>query len=173
MSTTCSKDRSSLCSFTFADGRDRHSCHPKRSEGPAFRRRSGGLQTGQPDGRERPCVIPRAARDALFAVLVQTLHLAQDEYINAYGTDSWRKSIRTSHEQSANHMSLDPPSPDPPRRLLNRPQTQPQIPSRHRTHLQLPNRSEFIPTYSETVADQGRTDATKTVVFGGGAVFSI
>jgi hypothetical protein len=47
----------------------------------------------------------------LGQTLVQTLHLAQDEYINAYGTDSWRETIRTSHEQSADHMSPDPPSP--------------------------------------------------------------
>jgi len=133
-----------------------------------------GLQTRQRDGRERPCVIPRAARDLLFAVaatppqplageaageeiayhlsgsfvsacdlssalgrlfsavaqgqvkpktastlaylgqtLVQTLALAQDEYINAYDTDTWRETIRTSHEQSADHMSPDPKSPTP------------------------------------------------------------
>jgi hypothetical protein len=49
----------------------------------------------------------------LGQTLVQTLHLAQDEYINAYGTDSWRETIRTSHEQSADHMSPDPQSPAP------------------------------------------------------------
>jgi len=49
----------------------------------------------------------------LGQTLVQTLHLAQDEYINAYGTDSWRETIRTSHEQSADHTSPDPPSPAP------------------------------------------------------------
>jgi hypothetical protein len=49
----------------------------------------------------------------LGQTLVQTLHLAQDEYINAYGTDSWRETIRTSHEQSADHMSPDPESPHP------------------------------------------------------------
>jgi hypothetical protein len=52
------------------------------------------------------------ARDLLFVVvatppqtLAQTLHLAQHEYINAYGTDSWRETIRTSHEQAADHTS--------------------------------------------------------------------
>ena len=50
-------------------------------------------------------VVPRAARDLLFAVVPQTLPLAQHEYINAYGTNSWRETIRTSHEQSADHVS--------------------------------------------------------------------
>jgi len=36
-----------------------------------------------------------------------------DEYINAFGTDSWRETIRTSHEQFADHMSPDPQSPPP------------------------------------------------------------
>src|SRR5260370_30898206 len=72
----------------------------------------------------------------LGQTLGQTLHPAQYEYIKAYGADSWRETIRTSHEQSANHMSPDPPSPL--QRLL---------PRRHRTHLLPPNRTEFIPRY--------------------------
>jgi len=44
----------------------------------------------------------------LGQTLVQILPLAQDECINAYNTDTWRETIRTSHEQSANHMSPDP-----------------------------------------------------------------
>src|SRR5712672_257893 len=43
----------------------------------------------------------------LGQTLAQTLHLAQGEYINAYGTDFWRETIRTSFEQSADHMSPD------------------------------------------------------------------
>jgi hypothetical protein len=49
----------------------------------------------------------------LGQTLVQTLPLAQHEYINAYDTDTWRETIRESHEQSADHMSPDPPSPPP------------------------------------------------------------
>ena len=59
------------------------------------------------------CVIPRAARALLFAVVVQILPLAQHEYINAYDTDTWRETIRESHEQSADHTSTDPESPTP------------------------------------------------------------
>jgi hypothetical protein len=53
----------------------------------------------------------------LGQTLVQTLPLAQHEYINAFGTDSWRETIRTSHEQSADHFAdhtePDTPSPTP------------------------------------------------------------
>ena len=49
----------------------------------------------------------------LGQTLVQALPLAQHEYINAYGTNSWRETIRTSHEQSADHTSPDPEPPEP------------------------------------------------------------
>jgi hypothetical protein len=78
---------------------------------------SGGLQTGQRDGRERPVSSRSVARDLFFAVVatppqtpVQTLPLAENEYINAYDTDTWRETIRISHEQSADHISPDPQS---------------------------------------------------------------
>src|SRR5229473_7691637 len=77
-----------------------------------------GLQTRQRDGREHP-VSSRGQRGICFSplylgqTLVQKLHLAQPQYINAYGTNSWRETIRTSHEQSADHISPDPQSPPP------------------------------------------------------------
>ena len=49
----------------------------------------------------------------LGQTLVQILPLAQDEYINAYDTDTWRETIRESHEQSAKHTYPPPPSPSP------------------------------------------------------------
>jgi hypothetical protein len=49
----------------------------------------------------------------LGQTMVQALHLAQDEYINAYGTDTWRETIRESLDQSENRMHPDPKSPDP------------------------------------------------------------
>ena len=61
-------------------------------------------------------VKPKTATTLAYLgqTLVQALHLAQDEYINAYGTNTWRQTIRTSHEQSADLKSPDPESPDPP-----------------------------------------------------------
>jgi hypothetical protein len=47
----------------------------------------------------------------LGQTLVQNLHLAQNEYIQAFGTNSWRETIRSSHNQSADHVSPAPQSP--------------------------------------------------------------
>ena len=66
------------------------------------------------------CVSSRGQRGICFLpwylgqTLVQTLHLAQHEYINAYGANSWRQTIRESHEQSANHISPDADADDDP-----------------------------------------------------------
>jgi hypothetical protein len=137
MSTNRSTDRASLCSFMYVDCRHRP-VSSRAQRRIRFRRRSGGLQTGQRDGRERTrCPVAPAFRGRLlFAnpelskgpafrrrspastlaylgqTLVQILPLAQHEYINAYGTNSWRETIRTSHEQSADHTSPEPSSPD-------------------------------------------------------------
>jgi hypothetical protein len=141
---THKKDRSSLCSFTFADGRQ---CRTQRRDGHPYlcafhARKEAQALAGQEAGEDiayhlsgsyvSACDLS-AALGRLFAAvaqgqvkpktastlaylgqtLVQTLHLAQGEYINAYGTDTWRETIRTSHEQSADHMSPDLLSPDP------------------------------------------------------------
>jgi len=61
--------------------------------------------------------------------------LAQEEYINAFGTNYWRETIRTSHEQSADHKS-----PIPIRQSGNRiPNPAPVFtPEAHRTPVSLP-----------------------------------
>jgi hypothetical protein len=144
MSTTRSNDRSSLCSFTFVDGRQ---CRTPRQTGHPYlcafhARKEAQALAGQEAGKDiayhlsgnyvSACDLSSALGRLFSAVaqgqmkpktastlaylgqtLVQTLHLAQAEYINAYGTNSWRETIRTSHEQSADHMSPDAQSPDP------------------------------------------------------------
>ncbi|HVS89253.1 MAG TPA: hypothetical protein VHF01_13665 [Candidatus Acidoferrum sp.] len=141
---TRQNDRSSLCSFTFADGRQ---CRTPRRDGHPYlcafhARKEAQALAGEAAGEDiayhlsgsyvSACDLSAALGRLFSAVaqgqvkpktastlaylgqtLVQTLHFAQDEYINAYGTDSWRETIRTSHEQSADHMSPDPPSPPP------------------------------------------------------------
>ncbi len=134
MSTNRSKDRSSLCSFTFADGRQCRTLecgglvYPEPRRAAAFEAKAPAIPTSArstPVGcsggsSDPPARWPRAPvssqgqRGICFSplylgqTLVQTLHLAQDEYINAYDTNSWRETIRESHEQSADHMSPDP-----------------------------------------------------------------
>src|SRR6266851_3020697 len=143
MSTHRSKDRSSLCSFTFADGRQ---CRTPRAAHPylcAFHaRKEAQALAGEAAGKDiayhlsgsyvSACDLSSALGRLFSAVaqgqvkpktastlaylgqtLVQILPLAQDEYINAYDTDTWRETIRTSHEQSAKHIEPDPPSPSP------------------------------------------------------------
>jgi|SRR6266403_786703 len=112
MSANRSKDRSSLCSCMFVDCRHRP-VSSRAQRRIRFRRRSGGLQTGSAMAASALVSSRAQPRDPLFAGCVQILHLAQHEYINAYGTNSWRETIRTSHEQSADHMSPDPESPTP------------------------------------------------------------
>src|ERR1700756_20877 len=139
MSTNRSKDRASLCSFTFADGRQ---CRMPRREGHpylcAFHARKeaqslagqeaaediayllsgsfisacdlssalGRLFSAVAQGQVKPKTASTLAY--LSQSLVQTLPLAQHEYIQAYDTDTWRDTIRTSHEQSADHFAAHP-----------------------------------------------------------------
>ena len=55
-------------------------------------------------------VKPKTASTLAYLgqTLVQTLPLAQHEYINAFGTTSWRETVRHNFEPPA-----DPPSPAP------------------------------------------------------------
>jgi hypothetical protein len=69
-------------------------------------------------GRLVPAVIrghikPRLARTVAYMLQtqLQAIHLAQHEYINAFGTDGWRNAVRTSVD--ANYGRVSPPDPDP------------------------------------------------------------
>ena len=138
MSTNRSKDRSSLCSFTFADGRQ---CRTPRAAHPYLcvfhARKDAQALAGEAAGEEiayhlsgsyvSACdlnsalgrlfsavaqghVKPKTASTLAYLgqTLVQNLHLAQDEYINAFGTNYWRATVRRNFD-----LSADPPSPDP------------------------------------------------------------
>src|SRR5882672_2065982 len=56
-------------------------------------------------------VKPRTARTVAYLAqtLLQAIHISQHEYINAFDTDDWRKSIRNS--VNSNHDYLFPPKP--------------------------------------------------------------
>jgi hypothetical protein len=142
MSTTRSNDRASLCSFTFADGRQ---CRTPRAAHPylcAFHaHKDAQALAGEAAGKDiayhlsgsyvSACDLSSALGRLFSAVaqgqvkpktastlaylgqtLVQALPLAQQEYVHAYGANSWRETIRTSHEQSVNR-SADDTSPEP------------------------------------------------------------
>jgi hypothetical protein len=57
-------------------------------------------------------VKPKTASTLAYLgqTLLQSIHLAQDEYINAFGTDYWRRTIRSSFAQPA---PATEPSPKP------------------------------------------------------------
>src|SRR5260370_17994914 len=138
MSTNRSNDRASLCSFTFADGRQ---CRTPRTAHPylcAFHaRKDAQALAGEAAGKEiayhlsgsyvSACdlssplghlfsavaqgqVKPKTASPLAYLgqTPVQTLPLTHRKYITSYAATSSREPVGTSHEQSANHM---PPAP--------------------------------------------------------------
>jgi len=142
MSTNRSNARASLCSFTFADGRQcrtPRAAHPylcifhARKDAQALAAEAAGkdiayhlsgafvsacdlssalgrLFSAVAQGQVKPKTASTLAY--LAQSLVQTLPVARHEYINAYDTDTWRDTIRTSHEQAADHFA-DNTSPHP------------------------------------------------------------
>ncbi len=98
-------------------------------------------------GRLLPAVVrgdikPRSARTLAYfsQTLVQTIHLAEHEYANAFGDDSWRKAVCNSVRQNFDYLNPSP-SPEPPPDQAPQPASQP-VPS---PHTPLPKTStEFI-----------------------------
>jgi hypothetical protein len=152
MSINHSKDRASLCSFTFADGR--HCRTPRRDSHPhlcAFHaRKDAQALAGEKAGQDiayflsgeyvsagdltfalgrlfaavaQGQVQPKTASTLAFLgqTLVQSLHLAQNEYISAYGTASWKDTVRNNFDECRNHQC--PPESAPV--LKNSPQPAP------------------------------------------------
>ena len=143
MSANRSNARASLCSFTFTDGRQcrtPRAAHPylctfhARKDAQALAAEAAGkdiayhlsgafvsacdlssalgrLFSAVAQGQVKPKTASTLAY--LAQSLVQTLPLAKHEYINAYGTDTWRDTIRISHEHSANLTSPDSAAPAP------------------------------------------------------------
>jgi hypothetical protein len=124
------KDRSSLCSFTFADGRQRRtprcSVHPhlcfdharKEAQSLAAQQVGRNIAADLAGGYLSACdlssalarlfsgvaqghVKPKTASTLAYLgqTLLQSIQFAQGEYINAFGTDSWRRTISFSFAQ--------------------------------------------------------------------------
>src|SRR6266851_4340247 len=127
MSTLSPKDRVSLCSFTFSDGRrcrsprdgkQSHFCldHAEKEAQARAKQKLGkdlayffsgeylsacDLSTAL--GRLIPAVVrgevkPKTAHTVAYLAqtLMQAIHLSKHEYINAFGTNAWRQSVRNS-----------------------------------------------------------------------------
>src|SRR6266436_6524636 len=149
MSSLRPQDRKSLCSFSFADGRQ---CRTPRSPGHSHlcsdhaRKDSQARATDKLAsdlsyffsgqylpacdlsaalGRLLPVVVrgdikPRSARTLAYLsqTLAHTTPLSKHEYINAFGTDSWRRAFRNSVRQNFDYrtpsQSSEPPSDEAP-----------------------------------------------------------
>src|SRR5713226_6234247 len=63
-------------------------------------------------GVARGDIKPRSARTLAYLsqTLVQAIHISQDEYINAFGSDSWRKAVRNSVHQNFDYRNPSPSS---------------------------------------------------------------
>ncbi len=154
MSSLSPKDRVSLCSFTFSDGRrcrsPRSSSHPhfcfdhaqKEARARAAKKLSKDLTYFFSGGYLSACdlssalarlipavlrgdVKPRTARTVAYLAqtLMQAIHLSKHEYINAFGTDAWRQSVRNS--VNYNHDYRSPSGPQPEQSESHQPQPQP------------------------------------------------
>src|SRR5438445_211433 len=141
MSSLSKKDRVSLCSFTFSDGRRCRT--PRAAKHPHFcfyhAQKEARARAAEKLGKDLayffsgdylsacdlstalarliPAVVrgdvkPKTARTVAYLAqtLLQAIHISQDEYINAFDTDGWRKSIRNS--VNSNHDYLFPPKPE-------------------------------------------------------------
>ena len=145
MSTNRSKDRASLCSFTFANGRccrtPRCSSHPhlcyhharKEAQSVAVdnlgRDISGLLSADYLSACDLSSALgrlfsavaqgqvkPRTASTLAYLgqTLLQSIHLSQGEYINAFGSDYWRRTIASSFSPPDPESSPGPrPKPQP------------------------------------------------------------
>lgn len=172
MSSLSPKDRVSLCSFTFSDGRRCRT--PRIGNHPHFcfyhaqkEARARAAETLGKDlayffsgdylsacdlstalARLIPAVVrgdvrPKTAHTVAYLVqtLMQAIHISQHEYINAFGTDGWRKSVRNSVKGNYDYRFPFTPSeaegsapePEPP----ESPQPQPQ-PASPQTQAQQP-----------------------------------
>jgi hypothetical protein len=142
MSSISAKDRVSLCSFTFSDGRRCRT--PRTGKNPRFcfyhAQKETRARTAQKLGKDLayffsgdylsacdlstalarliPAVVrgdvkPKTAHTVAYLAqtLMQAIHLSKHEYINAFGTDAWRDSVRTS--VNGNRDYRFPPDPDP------------------------------------------------------------
>src|SRR5713226_6061135 len=142
MSSLSPKDRVSLCSFTFSDGRRCRT--PRTRNHPRFcfyhAQKEARARTAQKLGKDLayffsgdylsacdlstalarliPAVVrgdvkPKTAHTVayLLQTLMQAIHISQHEYIIAFCTDGWRKSVRNS--VNGNHDYLFPLAPKP------------------------------------------------------------
>jgi hypothetical protein len=105
-------------------------------------------------GRLIPAVIrgevkPRNARTVAYMaqILLQSIHVAEHEYTNTFGSDGWRKSIRNSVNGNYNYRFPRAPQPEPVPAPVQ-PPTQPQQPASQPTEAPVNCRSSLAAHHS-------------------------
>ena len=180
MSSLNAKDRVSLCTFTFSDGRR---CRTPRNRNNArfcfyHAQKEARARAAEKLGKDLdyffsgdylsacdlstalaqliPAVVrgdvkPRTARTVAYLAqtLLQAIHISEQEYINAFDTDDWRKAIRNSVKGNYNYRfppAPEPEQPEPPQSHPAQPQPQRQAPNPAPSpHIFLPPTSaEFV-----------------------------
>ena len=179
MSSLTSKDRVSLCLFSFSDGRRCRT--PRTGNHPHFcfyhAQKEARAQTAQKLGNDLACffsgdylsacdlstalsrLIPAVVRGDinlklartvayLAQTLMQAIHLSRHEYVNAFGTEGWRKAIRTSVNANFDHRfpssSSEPEAQQP---ATSTPLQSAPPPSQHATNAR-PSRPKSAPPQS-------------------------
>src|SRR5216684_501189 len=145
MSSLSAKDRVSLCSFTFSDGRRCRT--PRTRNNPRFcfyhAQKEDRARAAQKLGKDLayffsgdylsacdlstalarliPAVVrgdvkPKTAHTVAYLAqtLMQAIHLSKHEYINAFGSDGWRESVRNSVNGNRDYRFPPAPKPEPP-----------------------------------------------------------
>jgi hypothetical protein len=145
MSSLSPKDRVSLCSFTFSDGRRCRT--PRVAKHPRFcfyhAQKEARARTAKKLGKDLayffsgdylsacdlstalarliPAVVrgdvkPKTAHTVAYLAqtLMQAIHVSEQEYINAFGTDGWRKSVRNSVKSNYDYRFPPDPAPELP-----------------------------------------------------------
>jgi hypothetical protein len=94
-------------------------------------------------------IKPRLARTVAYMLQtqLQAIHIAQHEYINAFGTEGWRKAIRTSVNANYDHRFPSAPEPEPQQPAAATP-PQPAHPLTHSRAKARPSRHDSAPPQS-------------------------
>lgn len=169
MSSLTSKDRVSLCLFTFSDGR--RCCTPRTGNHPHFcfyhAQKEARAQAAEKLGKDLACffsgdylsacdlstalsrlipavirgeVKPKTARTVAYLIqtLMQAIHISREEYIHAFGTEGWRKSIRNGVNANYDHR-FPPSSESEPQQPASSTQPPPtSLPAQHPSNARLP-----------------------------------
>jgi hypothetical protein len=141
---TSKKDRSGLCSFTFADGRqcrtprlsrDSHLCHfhaQKEAQARVAAQTGEAISSFVTNDYLSACDLTSALSRVFYGVargqikrktattlaylgqtLLQSIPLAQHEYINAFGAPLWRHTVASSFPDPDDDGDDAPASPQP------------------------------------------------------------